>query len=170
MGADVVVDVFPGEEEAVDFGDVGWEGVEHLVELLPVSSVGALDVGIEFGRARWQEIQRDSQPLTRLFELGLELAATIDLESPDGERAATQDGGQKELGGLGRGVPVGFQNVPTTHDITGGELTKAHLGDGAQIHGVELDQVAGSNRGRGPSGTTPRPGACRARAAALATA
>src|SRR5579875_1655248 len=53
MGSDGIVSSFPGFEFSVELGD-GERASMDLIEFLGVSTVGALDPAVEFGRARWQ--------------------------------------------------------------------------------------------------------------------
>ncbi len=98
MGADGVVGVLPTKELVVQRAQspVGWR---DFVKLLGVGALGALNVGVEFGRAGREHEQGQAAPLAGEFEFGGELAAAIDLHRPDREGHATLQSVQESSGG-----------------------------------------------------------------------
>jgi hypothetical protein len=99
VGADGVVDGFPGDELAIEGWDVhGW-GLD-LVELLGVSSLSPLDGAIELGRAWREDEEVDAPFLAFCFEGGSELAAAVDLERLNAERHSLATVSRKEAAAL----------------------------------------------------------------------
>src|SRR6266849_2703932 len=84
VGTDVVVGVLPGAQEPPMYGD-DLGDLCDVIELFPVRAMGAFDVAIELGTARWQDEEVDALGSAGLFEGGLELAAAVDLDGPHGE-------------------------------------------------------------------------------------
>ena len=79
MRADGIVGSFPSFEFTVELGKRERAGGD-LMEFLRVGTVGALDLAVEFRRARGQHEQAQAALLTGDFEDGGELAAAIDLQ------------------------------------------------------------------------------------------
>ena len=96
--------------------------VEHLVELLFVRALGALDVAVELGRARRQDEEHQASFLAGRLELGLELGAAINLDRPDREGHAgdelVEEGGRR----LGAGAVVDVEHVPAADDVASAEV------------------------------------------------
>src|ERR1039457_233730 len=96
MGADSIVDFFPGAQLPIELFHFQRAG-RDLVELLGVGAVGAFDGAVEFRRARRQHEQMQPTLLASLFELGGELASAVDLQGANGELHAVLQG----VGGSG---------------------------------------------------------------------
>ena len=144
--ADAVVDGFPFAKGAVEGLDLQIAVVD-IVELLDVGSVGALDMAIELGGARGQDEEADAPLLTGVFEDSVELRAAVDLEGLDGERHPP-DEGVEEVGGSGGGGPgMSLDHIPAADDISGGEVLEHDAGQGAEVDGIDLDQVPGGSDG-----------------------
>jgi hypothetical protein len=142
MRADGVVDFLPMTEFAIEFVHLQGTG-RDLVELLGVGAIGAFDGAVEFGRARRQDEQMETALLTSLFELGRELGTAVDLHGADRKRHAVLQGVEELGGGLRGGAGVGLQHVPAGNHVAGSELFKDHAGNGADVQGIDFDQVAG---------------------------
>jgi len=91
MRAQGVVDFFPVPQHAIELFHFQRAG-RDWVELLGVGAVGAFGGAIEFGRARGKHEQVQTALLAILFELGGELASTIDRQRANGERHAVLQG------------------------------------------------------------------------------
>ena len=110
--SDGVVDAFPGSQSPVEGLDLKVTVIE-LIELLGMSALCALDMAIEFGRARRQHEQRQPLPLAGLLKDGLELTAAIDLNSPYSERHPLEQLVEESAGGSGGGPCVYPEHVPS---------------------------------------------------------
>jgi hypothetical protein len=88
-------------EFLVELGDLERAGGD-LIELLRVSTVGTLDVAIEFGGTRRQHEQAPAALLAGLREEGGELTAAINSE---GKGHAFLQSFEEGGGGTGRGAP-----------------------------------------------------------------
>src|SRR5229473_2263481 len=77
---------FPVPQRAIEFFHLQ-RADRNLVELLGVGAVRAFDGAVEFGRARRKHEQMQTALLASLFKLGGKLAAAIDLEPREWERA-----------------------------------------------------------------------------------
>jgi hypothetical protein len=138
-----IVDFSPVAEFAVKF--IHLEGKSgDLIKLLGVGAVGAFDGAVEFGGARRQHEQVQSALLAGLFELGGELASAIDLHGANGERHAVLQSIEELSCGLSGGVGMGLDDVPARDYVAGGELFEDDAGDGTDIDGIDLNQVAGA--------------------------
>ena len=80
MGPDGVVGPFPALQRLIQRRDRQL-GVTHLVELLRVRALRALDAAVELGRAGWQDEQPQPAIPTGRLEVRRELAAPIDLQA-----------------------------------------------------------------------------------------
>src|SRR5712692_12057405 len=89
MGANAVVGPLPLLQLTVERRQAPGFG-HHLIELLVVGAMGALDGAIEFRRPWRKHEQCNLALLASSLELRGELTAAIDLQSGDAERHALQ--------------------------------------------------------------------------------
>ena len=91
MRANGGIDFFPLPQLAIEFVHLQRAGGD-LLKFLSVGAVSAFDGAVEFGGARWQHEQTQAALLTRLFELGGEFRAAVDLQSANRKRHAVLQG------------------------------------------------------------------------------
>lgn len=132
-----------------------------LPELPPHRAVEPFDAAVEFGGPRWQHGEGNSSLLTGRFKLGHELRSAVDLDGLDqageaGLQLREEGGGRARRGPR----PHAKHGHPGNH-VNGGELAALHPRQRAQVHRVELDQLArlgrlplvlGDPRGMGRAG------------------
>src|SRR5207247_2022035 len=102
-------------------------------ELFLVGALGALDVAVQFGRARRQDEEFDATLAADIFELGHELGAAVHLDRFDGERHALKNCIQEAGRGVSRGAAMSLQDVPTSEDVAGGEVLEAESGEEGDV-------------------------------------
>jgi len=108
-----------------------------------MSALSPLDGAVEFRASRGEHEESDVSFLTGSFESGSELAATVDLERPDGEGHSFFDLIEKGGGRRGGGTAMGLKDVPTGDNIARGEVLEHDARQGPDIQGVQLDQITG---------------------------
>ena len=156
VGADGVVDVFPATELGTELRDVPAIR-DHLIELLVVRAMGAFDLPVKLGRARWEDEERQVSLLASDFEFGSEFAAAIHLQGGDGERHAIDQRVQEASRGQRSGAFVHFQHIPTRDHVAGREVFQYHAARRSHLFGVDLHQITRpSNRPK--MGFSPGPG------------
>lgn len=101
VGADVVVGVLPTAQVMGEAGD-SRGGVRAVVELLAVGTVGTFDAAVELGAAGREFEEQDAVVAAGILELGHELGAAVDLDRPDGKRAALDECLERLGGEIGR--------------------------------------------------------------------
>jgi hypothetical protein len=77
-----------------------------------------------------------------VVEVGLELAAAVDLKRTYRKRHARLNRIEESRGGYGGSATADFDCVPARGHVAGGEVLEHHAGQGPQVQGVNLDQVA----------------------------
>ena len=82
MGPIGIVAVLPGQQCGLRRGQVQ-VAVVAFPELLGMGTVGPFYTAVELGTAGWQHEQVDAVRLAGRLKAGHELAAAVDLDSPD---------------------------------------------------------------------------------------
>ena len=113
-----------------------------VIELFPVRAMGAFDVAIELGTARWQDEEVDALGSAGLFEGGLELAAAVDLDGPHGEAETGEVLGEDALGHRTVLAIMDGEDVLPADDVAGGEVDAAQARNHFDRRGIELDEIA----------------------------
>jgi len=142
MGTEAIVGVFPFCESKVERLDLQIAIVD-LIEFLCMGSVGALDVTVQLGRARWKDEEADTTVLTGLFEGSTELGTAVDLNGPDRERHSTKQGIQERRSRGGSSTSIDLEDVPAGDHISCGEVFEHYAGQRADVQGIHLHQVSG---------------------------
>ena len=93
-----IVDAFPSPEIAIEGGELK-RARDDLIELLGMPSLRPFQVSIEFGGAGRQHEQAQAALLAGPFELGGELAASIDLDGLNRKRYPLPELAEKRGGG-----------------------------------------------------------------------
>src|SRR5665647_1926560 len=88
-----------------------------LVKLNPMGLVGTLDVALKFWGSRRDDEETDPPDPAGLFEVLLELRATIDLDGPDREGELAFHVLEEQRGGEARGVPIGLGDIPAGDEV-----------------------------------------------------
>ena len=104
------------------------------------------DRAIELGAFRRQHEQPDPPALALGFKRREEFGPAVPLDGADGKGHARLHGVQKLRGQRGGGPPIRLQDIPARDHIAGGKLFEDDPRQGADIEGVELDEVAAAGR------------------------
>src|SRR6266852_5747335 len=78
VGTDVVVGILPGAQEPPMFGD-DLGDLCDVIELILVRAMGAFDVAIEIGTARWQDEEVDALGSAGITSIGVASSSTRSL-------------------------------------------------------------------------------------------
>jgi hypothetical protein len=93
-----------------------------LVKLNPMGLVGTLDIALKLWGSRRDNEETDPPDPAGLFEVLLELRATIDLDGPDREGELAFHILEEQSGSEARGVPIGSGDIPAGDEVPGAEL------------------------------------------------
>ena len=136
----IVVEMFL--ERPVDVGHPQLPVVEGP-ELRACGLVSPLDTTVVLGATRGQDMKGKVQVLTGGLELGHEFRSAVDLEGGDGKGHLLEDGLEETGGVASGGARVAAHDHLLGDGADGLELLEADSGQGGDIHGVDLDQLAG---------------------------
>jgi hypothetical protein len=112
-----------------------------LVKLDPMGLVGTLDIALKLRGSRRDNEETDPPDPAGLFEVLLELRATIDLDGPDREGELAFHVLQEQSGGEARGVPIGSGDIPAGDEVSGAELPAPAAALEVDLKSIDLDKV-----------------------------
>ncbi len=151
MGTNGVVDDLVRGQFGGEVSDVG-RGGAAVVELLAEGPLQAFDAPSELWRAWEQEEEFERMRLAVHLELGLELAAAINLQGLDGKGQPVQHLLQALGGGCRHCAHPDLGRPRATGRINQGEVFEDPTGDGTHVQGhpqagTRLDQITGQHDG-----------------------